>query len=167
MANGSNLNRKNTGWNEVGDEPTSAVSAVPPASLAPGLQTAQAEPVGTCEPKESDGFIRGLVDPEAAIQRVIDAGYIAIPRGATDDKLLQAALGDVPLNDESVKQLWLAFAYDFKERLGGGTRKTGSDIMPAPARWILACVCSYANPRQLQIPTPNIFTVFEDVAFRS
>jgi hypothetical protein len=118
------------------------------------------------EKKEPDGFQRGLIDPEAAVARVVAAGYDALPKGCSDTNILRVALGDVPLDDKSVAQLWLTLGYWFKEVLGGGP-KEGSKIMPAPARWIIACICGYANPRHIEIRDPNIFTFSDAVAFRS
>lgn len=119
------------------------------------------------EEKKPDGFQRGLIDPEAAIARVLCAGYKKIPDGAKDTNLLQVALGEVPLDEKSVAQLWLTFGYWFKEVLGGGPGRDGSVIMPAQSRWIVACICGYANPRHIGIPTPSIFSFADDLAFRT
>jgi hypothetical protein len=118
------------------------------------------------ERKEPDRFQRGLIDPQAAVDRVVAAGYKEIPKGASDSNLLQAALGDVPLDEESVGQLWLTLGYWFKEKFGGAPAK-GSNVMPGPARWIMACICGYANPRHTKIISPNVFTFEDSAAFRS
>jgi len=116
------------------------------------------------EPPKEDIFKRGLIDAEQAIARVASC-YPAIPKGATDSKLLQIALGDVLRSDESVTQLWLTFSYYWKEVLGG--KENGSDVMPQAARWIVACCCGYANPKGLGLPSPVNFTFADDIAFRS
>jgi hypothetical protein len=118
------------------------------------------------EQKEPDGFQCGFIDPQAAVDRVVAAGYKEIPKGASDSNLLQAALGDVPLDEKSVGQLWLTLGYWFKEKFGGAPAK-GSNVMPGPARWIMACICGYANPRYIKIISPNVFTFEDSAAFRS
>jgi len=116
------------------------------------------------EEKANGGFQRGLVDPQAAIDRVA-AVYRAMPRGADDPKLLELALGDNTLDETTVMLLWLSFAYWYKEVLNAAG--AGSDIMPQPARWIMACCCSFINTRHIAVPAPSGLSSAEYVAFRS
>lgn len=117
-------------------------------------------------PKKSDGFQRGLIDAESAVARVA-AKYKEIMRGANDPQLLQIALGDVPLSNECAKQLWLTFGYAWRELWGGNCDRKGSDVMPPASRWALACLCTYANARRLELPDPGIFQFSDSTAFRS
>jgi hypothetical protein len=80
-----------------------------------------------------------------------------------NEKLLQTALGDIPLDAHAVIQLFLSLAYDFKERLGA---VDGS--MQPQASWITACICAFVNRRGISIATPNCFAnIIEELAFRS
>jgi hypothetical protein len=117
------------------------------------------------EKKPNDGFQRGLIDPEAAVARILAAGYRQIPRGADDPKLLQVALGNIPLTDDTARQLWLTLAYYWKETLGG--KQNGSDIMPPASRWILACLCHWVNTNHIQIHNPSCFSFADSIAFSS
>jgi hypothetical protein len=114
-------------------------------------------------PPVEDGFIRGLVDPIAAVDRV-RLKYSQQPPWTfiEQEKLLQTALGDIPLDTHAVRQLWLALAYDFSERL-----KCAEDSLTPEIRWITSSICAYANRYGISIPTANCFTTFfEELAFR-
>jgi len=128
---------------------------VEPAELDPVKPRPSSPPV-------PDGFIRGLIDPVAAIARVSFKHGSQQPPWNTDNQVevLRTALGDVPLDTNAVRQLWLTLAYDFKERL------VGSDTAPQ-TKCILACICAHANRNQIALPTPNCLNLIEELAFRS
>jgi hypothetical protein len=113
-------------------------------------------------PPIPDGFERNFIDPREAICRVT-AKYGEqqppwTPIGQTD--FLQTALGAIVLDEHSVRQLYLALAYDFKERLACG------DTVPQ-TNWILASICAHAIRNSIAIPTPNCFTLMEEFSFRA
>src|SRR5258708_6698355 len=63
-------------------------------------------PIAQKPPREPDGFIRGFVNPEEAIARCSVAGFSPTTPTINDPaKILQIALGEIPLDDKSVDQL--------------------------------------------------------------
>jgi hypothetical protein len=128
------------------------------------VEPAKPDPVkpGHSVPRVSDGFTRGFIDPIAAIARVTFKYGSHPPPWNTGNQVevLRTALGDVGLDANAVRQLWLTLAHDFKERL------VGSDTAPQ-TKCILACICAHANRNQIALPTPNCLNLIEELAFRS
>ena len=116
-------------------------------------------------PKAPDGFEPGFLDPVASVSRVTARYGSTRPKWTPleNEKLLQVALGDVPLNAHSVVQLWLSLSYDFKIRLNC----VESSMLPQ-SLWITAAICEYVNTRHIHVPTANCFeNVIEELAFRA
>jgi hypothetical protein len=128
------------------------------------VEPAKLEPVKSrpSVPRVSDGFTRGFIDPIAAIARVTFKYGSHPPPWNTRNQVevLRTALGDVGLDANAVRQLWLTLAHDFKERL------VGSDMAPQ-TKCILACICAHANQNQIVLQTPNCLNLSEELAFRS
>jgi hypothetical protein len=115
-------------------------------------------PVASKPKREPDGFIRGFVNPEEAIARCSVAGFTPnTPTINNPDKILQIALGDIPLDEKSVDQLWLTWSYAFKEKWN----KTLSPM----ARKIQTAILHYANPRGFLLHIPDVFTFAESLEF--
>jgi hypothetical protein len=136
-----------------------ATNAVEPAELDPVKPRSLAPPV-------PDGFERGFVDPIAAVERVT-AKFGQQQPSWTDlwhIDLLQTAIGGgIAVDEHSVRQLWHAMVYDFKERLGC----VEGSLVPQ-AKWITSSICAFANKHGISIPTPNCFSsVFDELSFRS
>jgi hypothetical protein len=115
-------------------------------------------------PPVEDGFVRGFVDPFAAVDRV-RLKYSQQPPWTfiEQEKLLQVALGETPLSAHAVQQLWLSLAYDFSERL-----ECAEGSLTPETKWITSSICAYANRYGISIPTANCFTnFFEELAFRA
>jgi hypothetical protein len=115
-------------------------------------------------PKEPDGFIRGFLNAEEMVRRVLAAGYTGV-KSTQDTEILRIALGDIPLDEKSAKQIWLTFGYYFKEVLGGGFKNV-EERMPPAVSWILCSLCGYVNSRKIAVPTPDIFSFADDTGFR-
>lgn len=150
-------------WAELNGE----VSGAPVSSPASGITES---PAGHQDPPipVSDGYQPGLIDLDAAVQRLRSAyrgGNAHFVNLAKAEKLLAVALGSVPLTNENVAQLWLAIGYQFKE-LKGDRSLNASDVLPAELRWAQTAICTYANTRGVAIRTPAVFTVLDDLAFR-
>src|SRR6266480_1039662 len=74
-------------------------------------------PVAPKPKREPDGFVRGFINPEEAIARCSVAGFTPdTPTINNPEKILQIALGEIALDEKSVNQMWLTWAYAFKER---------------------------------------------------
>ncbi len=115
-------------------------------------------PVAPAIPREPDGFVRGFVSPEEAIARCSVAGFTPnTPTINNPEKILQIALGDTPLDEKSVDQLWLAWGYAFKEKWN----KTLSPM----AKKIQTAILEYANPRRFPLHEPDVFTFHESLEF--
>jgi hypothetical protein len=116
-------------------------------------------------PATPDGFIRGFVDPIAAVSRVAAKYGERQPPwsdvGHAD--LLRTAIGEgVTVDEHSVRQLWYSLAYDFIERLKGV-----EDALPPEVRRLTAAICAFANKHGISIPTANCFTnVGQELSFR-
>jgi hypothetical protein len=116
-------------------------------------------------PKISDGFEPGFLDPIASVARVVGHYGSTRPRWTPleNERLLQVALGSIPLDAHSVVQLWLGLSYDFKTRLNFDE----SSVFPQ-SLWITAAICQYVNTRHIYVPRANCFTnVIEEVSFRA
>jgi hypothetical protein len=109
-----------------------------------------------------DGFYRS-VNAIEAVSRV-SIKYGSQQPSWTDlanDELLQVALGDIPLNEQSVVQCYLSLAYDFKERLNaiGGP-------LALQTKWLTSAICAYARKHAIAVPVPNCLTMHEELSFR-
>jgi hypothetical protein len=123
----------------------------------------------------SDGFVPGFLDAAEAIANV-RLKYSQQPKWTAieNEKLIQIALGAVPISEHSVRQLWLALAYSYKKNLQDGgilldsiptVQRIGT---PEHAvRWVTAAICQYVNFRGIQLPAPNCLNFIEEIGFRT
>lgn len=117
----------------------------------------------------NDGFDPTFLNVYEVIGRVTDK-YTERPRwnDLENERLLQVALGEIPLGANSAKHLWLALSYAWKARGGCfDAGKTFSGLMAPQAEWTQSAICSFANRHQIPLPTPNIFSLIDNLAWRS
>jgi hypothetical protein len=119
--------------------------------------------------RESDGYQPGFIIITESLFRV-SVKYPQKPKWTQveNETILTVALGNIPLEPHAAQQLWLAFGYDWK-RLGGcfEAGKHFSNLMSPQAGWIQDAICSFANCNEIPLPTPNIFSITDDIAWRS
>ena len=117
-----------------------------------------------------DGYEKDFLNFDEVIARVTQR-YGSAPPKPDSIELLNTALGTIPLDGHSARQLWLCLAYRFKE-LGGAfdTDHYASKMLPRQAIWIQTSLCYYGNRNDLGLGSnpslPNCFTnVFDQVGF--
>jgi hypothetical protein len=117
-----------------------------------------------------DGYEKDLLNFHEVIARVIERYGSASPKPDSIE-LLTTALGTIPLDGHSARQLWLCLAYRFKE-VGGAfdLDHYASKLLPLQAIWIQTALCYYGNRNDLGLGSnpsvPNCFIhVLDQVGF--
>ena len=115
-------------------------------------------------PKAPDGFELGFLNAIDVVARIRLKYGDSQPKWTDleNERLLQTALGETPLSEHSIRQLWLSLAHDFFDRLG-----CDEASLTPQTKWVTAAICSYANHHAVSIPTPGCLNVTEELAFRA
>lgn len=105
-----------------------------------------------------DGYEPSFVNAVEAVGRI--TGLQKSQWSDTDHtEVLQTALGDLVLDDHSVRQLWLAIANGFHDGLFPNKEHEA----------LLSHLVAFANQSKISLPTPNCFvgSIREELEFRS
>jgi hypothetical protein len=116
-----------------------------------------------------DGFEKDYLNFDEVIARVTKRYGSASPK-PDNIELLTTALGMIPLDGHSARQLWLCLAYKFKE-VGGSfdTDHYASKLLPPQAIAIQTSLCYFGNRNNLGLGSnpslPNCFNVTDQIGF--